>query len=144
MKNCKFLINRFLSKVNKKNKYMFNDAIHLVKQWKHSIDPIIKDLNRLRTSVAKIIHQYSTFMTPKGVNHFLKESNFLKRTTLSVGCKVMLIPNKLKEYKIINESIGIVKEIMCEHKDGPRHIPYGLPACVIVEFKQSTFAGGTK
>ena len=27
---CKFLINRLLSKVNKKNKYMFNEAIHLV------------------------------------------------------------------------------------------------------------------
>ena len=29
---CKFLINRFLSKVNKKNKYMFNEDIHLVTQ----------------------------------------------------------------------------------------------------------------
>ena len=26
---------------------------------------------------------------------------------------------------------------MFEHKDGPRHIPYELPAYVIVEFKES-------
>ena len=50
---CKFLINRFLSKVNKKNKYMFNDAINLVAQWKDSIYPTIKYLNMLRTPVAK-------------------------------------------------------------------------------------------
>ena len=52
---CKFLINRFLSKVNKKNKYMFNDDIHLVTQWKHSIGPTIKCLNMLRTPVVKSI-----------------------------------------------------------------------------------------
>ena len=38
----KFVINRFHSKVKIKNKYMFNEAIHLVTQWKHSIDPTIK------------------------------------------------------------------------------------------------------
>ena len=34
---------------------MFNEAIHLVTQWKHSIDPTIKYLNILHTPVAKII-----------------------------------------------------------------------------------------
>ena len=56
----------------------------------------------------------------------------------------MLLTNELKEYKLINGSIGIVKEIIFEHKDGSRHIPYELPACVNVEFKESTFAEGTK
>ena len=141
---CKFLINRFLSKVNKKNKYMFNEAIHLVTLWKHSIDPTIKYLNMLRTPVTKIIPQYSTFMTSKGANHCSKECNFPKPTALDVGCKVMLLINELKEYKLINGSIGIVREIIFEHKDGPRHIPYGLPVCVIVEFKESIFSEETK
>ena len=56
----------------------------------------------------------------------------------------MLLINELKEYKLINGSIGIVKEILFEHKDGPKYIPYKLPACVIVEFKECTFAEGTK
>ena len=55
----------------------------------------------------------------------------------------MLLINKFKEYKLINRSIGIVKEIILEHKDGPRHIPYELPTYVIVELKESTFAEGT-
>ena len=56
----------------------------------------------------------------------------------------MLLSNELKEYKLINGSIGIVKEIIFEPNDGPRHIPYELPACVIVEFKENTSAEGTK
>ena len=100
---CKFFINRFLSKVNKKKKNICDEAIHLVTQWKHSIDPIIKYLNMLRTQVAKIIPQYSTFMTSKGVNNYLKECNFLKLTALNIGYKVMLLSNELKEDKLINE-----------------------------------------
>ena len=38
--------------------------------------------------------------------------------------------------KRIDKSIAIVKEILFEYKDGSRHIPYELPACVIVEFKE--------
>ena len=72
------------------------------------------------------------------------QSNSPKLTVLNVGCKVMLLINELKEYKLINGSIGIVKEIIFEHKDGPRHIPYELPACVIVEFKESNFSEETR
>ena len=56
----------------------------------------------------------------------------------------MLLINELKRYKLINTSVRIVKEIIPEYKDGPRHIPYKRPACVIVEFKESTFTEGTK
>ena len=56
----------------------------------------------------------------------------------------MLLINELKEYKLINGSIGIVKEIMFEHKDWPRHIPYELPACVIIEFKESNISDETE
>ena len=37
-----------------------------------------------------------------------------------------------------------MKIIIFEHKDGPRSIPYELPVCVIIEFKESMFAEGTK
>ena len=69
---CEFLINRFLSKVNKKEITIFNEAIFLVAQWKYIIDPTIKYLNMLRIPVTKNISQYSTFMTTKGANHCLK------------------------------------------------------------------------
>ena len=56
----------------------------------------------------------------------------------------MLLKNSPSEYKLVNGSIGIVKEIIYKHKDGPRHIPYQLPACVIAEFKESNFSEDTK
>ena len=64
----------------------------------------------LRTPVAKIIPRYSTFMTSKGSNHCLKKCNFPKLTALNVACKVMLLINELKEYKLVNGLIEIVKE----------------------------------
>ena len=86
----------------------------------------------MRTPVAIIIPQYSTFMTSKGANHCLKECNFPTLPALNVGCKLVLLINELKEYTLINRSIGIVKDIIFEHTDGPIHIPYELPNCVIV------------
>ena len=71
-KKYEFLINCFLFEINKKNKYIFNEAIHLVTQWKYSIDPTIKYLNMLGTPVSKFIPQYSAAMTFKGSNHYLK------------------------------------------------------------------------
>ena len=56
----------------------------------------------------------------------------------------MLLINELKEYKLINGSIGIVIEIIFEHRDKPKYIPYELSTCAIVEFKESTFSEGTK
>ena len=56
----------------------------------------------------------------------------------------MLLNNSHHVNKLVNGSIEIVKEIMFEHGDEPRHIPYELPTCIIVEFQQSTFAVETK
>ena len=47
---CDYLINRSLSKIKKG---IFDEAIHLAIQWKHSIDPTIGYLNMLGTLVAK-------------------------------------------------------------------------------------------
>ena len=76
--SCDYLINRSLSKIKKKR--IFDEAIHLVTQWKHSIDPTIDYLNMLGTPVAEIIPQYSTFLLNKGVYHCIKEWNFPKLT----------------------------------------------------------------
>ena len=55
--SCEYLIKRSLSRIENK-KVNFDQAIHLVTQWKHSIDPTIEYLNMLGTPVAKIIPQY--------------------------------------------------------------------------------------
>ena len=51
----------------------------------------------------------------------------------------MLLKNSPSKYKLVNGSIGIMKKIMFEHRNGPRYIPYELPACIIVKFKESNF-----
>ena len=42
------------------------------------------------------------------------------------------------------KSIGIVRDIIFEHKDGPRYIPYELPACVIVGDNSNMWWSSTK
>ena len=76
IKKYEFLIIHFLSEINEKNKYILNEIIHLVTQWKHNTDPKSKYLNMLCTLVSKIILQYKHCMISKGANHCLKEYNF--------------------------------------------------------------------
>ena len=70
--SCDYLINRSLSRIKNK-KVNFDQAIHLVTQWKHSIDPTINYLKMLGNPVAKIIPQYTTNMLYKVKKHCLKE-----------------------------------------------------------------------
>ena len=48
----------------------------------------------------------------------------------------MLLKNFLHNYKLINGSNGIVKEIIFKHRNGHSHMPHELRACVIIESKQ--------
>ena len=134
---CDYLINRLLSKIEKT---IFDEAIRLVTQWKHIIDPTLDYLKMLGTLVSKISSQCTMFLLNKGGNYCIKECNFPKLTALNVGCKFILLKNSPSEYKLVNGSIGIVNKIIFKHRNGPRHIPYELLACIIVEFKESNFS----
>ena len=48
----------------------------------------------------------------------------------------MLLMNILPNFKLVNGSIGTVRNIIYKHKNGPGQIPYQLPTCVIVHFKE--------
>ena len=105
---------------------------------KHGITPTITYINKLGTPVFKFFPSYSSIMITKAVNHNIKEFNFPRRTVLNVGCKVMLLTNILLNFKLVNESIGTVRDISYKHKNWLRQIPYQLHLCVVVDFKEST------
>ena len=98
----------------------------------------------LGTQVVKNILQYTMFLLNKGVNHCIEECDFLKLTALNVRFKVMLLKSSPSEYKLVNGFIGIVKKLIFKRRNGLRHIPYELPACVIVEFNESNFSEKNK
>ena len=85
-----------------------------------------------------MLPSYSSIITPKAVNRCIKEFIFPRLTALNVGCKVMLLINIFPNFKLVNRSIGTVKDIIYKHKNGPRQIPYQLHICVIADFKEST------
>ena len=135
---CTMLTNRCLSKLDNRSLKLFDDAIHLVNQWKYGITPSITYLNKVGTPVCKLLPSYSSIMTTKVINHCIKESDFPKLTALNVGCKVTVLMNILPNFKLVSGSIGTVIDIIYKHKNGPRQIPYQIATCVIVDFKECT------
>jgi len=135
---CVIFTNRCLSKLDNSSLKIFDDTIHLVTQWKHGINPTITYLNKLGTPVCKVLPSYSSIMTTKAVNHCIKESNCPKVTALNVECKVLLLMNIFHNFKLVNGSIGTVRDIIYKHRSGPRQIPHYLHICVIIDFKEYT------
>ena len=74
---CTLLTNRCLSKLDNNSLKIFDDAIHLVTQWKHGIPPTITYLNKLDTPVCKILPSYSSIMTTKTINYCIKQKKTL-------------------------------------------------------------------
>ena len=119
--------------------HLFCDIVQLQYVGTKTHDTLtITYLNKLGTPMCKILPSYLSIMTTKVINHCVKESNFPKLAALNVGCKVMLLMNIILDFKLINGSIGTVIDIIYKHKNGPRQIPYQLPTCVIVDFKECT------
>ena len=50
----------------------------------------------------------------------------------------MLLMNILPIFKLVDRSIEIVRDIIYKQKNGLRQIPYQLPTCVIVDWKECT------
>ena len=124
-----------MSKLDNSSLKKFDDAIHLDTQWKHGITLTITYLNNVSTPVCNILSSYLSIMTTKAVKHCMKESNFPKLTSLNVRCKVMMLMNILPNFKIVNRSIGTVRDIIYKHRSGPIKILYQPPICVILILK---------
>ena len=67
----------------------------------------------------------------------MKECSLPARQALCIGAKVMLLHNFIVEYKIINGSIGVVRDIVYKDHSGPNN-EEALPEYVIVDFPEST------
>ncbi len=123
-----------MDQLSQEERDSFKNAIHLVPQWKMA-HPIVKGyLESLSTPIAKIRAKYNS-CRDDGKNHCVKESSMCGRLAICVGAIVMLLRNFIVEYKLMNGSIGIVKEIVYENKEGPAD-RNNLPAYVIVEFSE--------
>ena len=134
-KDVDIILSRCIDKFSKDERNSFNDAIHLVPQWKMAHPIVFKYLCNMNTPLAKITAKLQS-MRNDGVNHCVKESSLPLRLALCVGAKVLLLSNFVVEYKIMNGSIGTVVDIVYKDKAGPRDAK-ALPAYVTVHFPKS-------
>ena len=80
--------------------------------------------------MCKILPSYSSMMTTKAVNHCIKESNFPKLIVLNIGYKVMVLMNILPSFKLVNRSIGTVRDLFTNIE-----VDLDKYRCVIVDLK---------
>jgi len=66
----------------------------------------------------------------------IQERSFPQRNALAVGATVMLLTNIVPEYDLKNGSVGIIREIVYEHKEGSTKDPTIHPEYVLVEFPE--------
>ena len=111
-----------------------SEGLHLVPTWKEAnainLEYIKTNLN---TPIARYEAKMNTCKT-NGKNCCISECNFPLRSLLCVGAKVMLLDNSIVEYKLMNGSVGVVKDLCFSNPEGtPDDNMY-----VVVDFSEST------
>ena len=112
-----FILSRCYDKFNTEEKSSFDNAIHLVPIWKMT-DKIIYDyLMSLTSPISKLRPIYNSIRT-NGENHCFSETSYPVKITLCEGAQVMLLKNYIVELNLMNGSVGIIKKIVYENKNG--------------------------
>ena len=75
-------------------------------------------------------------------NCCIRECNFPLRSLLCVGAKVMLLVNYIVEYKLLNGSVGVVKELCFSNPEGDKKGREDSMMYVVVDFPESTIPEG--
>lgn len=129
-----FLTSRCLDKLSPEERSSFTqNALHLVPTWKMAHQIIFDYLQSLDKPKAKFKAKLHTIRRD-GTNHCVKETSYPLQNVLCVEAKVMLLRNFVVEYGLMNGSIGVVKDIVYENKEGPGRSLSELPLYVVVEF----------
>ncbi len=133
-----FLLGRCLDKLPHEERSSFEqNALHLVPTWKLTHQIVFEYLQSFDTPVAKFKARLQSIRS-NGTNHCVKETSYPIQNALCVGAVVMLLRNFVVEYGLMNGSIGIVREIVYESKEGPNGSSFELPIYMVVEFTHCT------
>ena len=133
-----YILSKCLTRMSFEVQNTFKQAIHLVPIWKMA-HPIVRAYlqHQLTTPIAKIIAQYHSV---RSKNCCYESSSLPKRLAICVGAIVMLLQNFIVEYKLMNGSVCVVKEIVYKSKEGPSN-KEEQPAYIIVDFKDAIIPG---
>jgi hypothetical protein len=142
--DCELIFSRMLADMSPDDRKTFErDALHLVPTWKQANAINIKYLQEeLDTPIARYLAQLST-SRGDGKNCCISESNFPLRLLLCTGAKVMLLYNFIVEYKLMNGSVGIVRDMCFKFPQGDQNSDDGTKY-VVVEFPDSTIPENKK
>ena len=116
---------------------LFDDALHLVPQWKQAHKLNFDYLkNSFNTPIAKMRAKLSNTRTD-GRNCCVQESSLPMKSALCVGAVVMCLHNFIVEHGIMNGSVGVVTQICFSNSsgasDGTEYVIVDFPNCSVPE-----------
>jgi hypothetical protein len=129
-----YFMNRRVSQLSPEEQSLFREkALYIMPTWKATVPITVEYLKGLNTPVARsdIIYNYRDGSR----NHMLEEGSLPTHCALAVGAVVMLLTNYIVEHRLMNGSVGYVRDIVYRPGTNPRN---SQPAYVIVEFPNST------
>jgi len=126
--------------LEEEEQHKFDQALHLVCTWKEAKPIVLEYLATLhRKTTAPIAKMKPFFESSRddGKNCCVQETSYPLFNALCIGAKVMLLTNFIvEEWKVLNGSVGVVKDIIYENANGPVDSA-ALPAFVVVYFPQA-------
>ena len=87
------------------------------------------------TTPIEKLHPIYNSIRSTSENYCISECSYLSKVTLCEGASVMLLKNFAVEFKLINDSVGIIRIIVYANAEGPESETKTLPAYVVIEFK---------
>lgn len=131
-----FIVSRILENLPKEEQHSFNDAIHVVPQWKMATQVTFKYLNEgFKTPIA-VMQSDKQSLKPSG-NCFSNNTTLPTCLAVCIGAKVMLQTNYIVDLKLHNGSMGTVRDICYPMREGP-YVSYSDGTeYVVVEFPES-------
>ena len=113
------IVGRVLENMTTEEKWNFQlEGLHLVPTWKQAS---AINLDYLMTELQSPIANYVVNMNTSrsdGKNCCLRECSFPLCSLLCVDAKVMLLVNYIVEYKLMNSSVGVVKQLCFSNPEG--------------------------
>jgi hypothetical protein len=115
------IVGRVLENMTREEQQLFqSEGLHLVPTWKQAS---AINLDYLQAELQSPIASYMAKMNTSrldGKNCCLRECSFPLCSLLCVDAKVMLLVNYIVEYKLMNESVGVVKQLCFSNPEGDK------------------------
>ena len=113
-----FLLSLLLVRLSIDERETFDDALHIMPQWKMIFPITVSYLRHLDLMVSKLTFEYSP-SNSTAANHAVRDCNYPRLNALDFVANIMLLRNYVVELCLMNGSVGTITHIIYEERVVP-------------------------